>query len=181
MGGVIHRPRFIHKWQTGAGRALGTGVRSALIQLFTSVFQLSAAGGEGLVMQQNESTAATVVALDPAEFAEFDRGCAEFLRVIDQIRALAREIGDQAHWGLGEGDARLISGATVVARLRTKAGGEGNSIGAVMAEHARVVAGIRAAHRVVWNRMMLADEEWAGQLRSVESAAGHHDLLETAP
>lgn len=132
-------------------------------------------------MQQNGSTAATVVALDPAQFAGFDRGCGEFLRVIDQIRVLAGEIGDQEHWGLGEGDARLISGATVVARLRAKAGGEGNSIGAVMAEHARVVAGIRAAHRVVRDRMIVADEEWAGRLRSVESAVGQHDLVEAAP
>ncbi|MFD6392053.1 hypothetical protein ACWF9G_07540 [Nocardia sp. NPDC055029] len=131
-------------------------------------------------MQQNGSTAATVVALDPAEFAGFDRGCGDFLRVIDQIRVLAGEIGDQAHWGLGEGDARLISGATVVARLRAKAGGEGNSIDAVMAEHARVVAGIRATRLVVRDRVMLADEEWAGRVRSAESVAGHLDLLETA-
>ncbi|MGW6425020.1 hypothetical protein ACWF82_20295 [Nocardia sp. NPDC055053] len=121
-----------------------------------------------------------MVALDPAEFAGFDRGCAEFLRVIDQIKVLAGEIGDQVHWGLGEGDARLISGATVVARLRTKAGGEGNSIDAVLAEHARVVAGIRATHRVVLDRMMLADGEWAARVRSVESVAGHRDPLETA-
>lgn len=132
-------------------------------------------------MQQNGSTAATVVALDPAEFAGFDRECGEFLRVIDQISVLAGEIGGQEHWGLGEGDARLISGATVVARLRAKAGGEGNSIGAVMVEHARVVAGIRAAHRVVLDRMIVADEEWAGRLRSVESAVGQHVLSEAAP
>ncbi|MFE9789296.1 hypothetical protein ACFYO7_28340 [Nocardia salmonicida] len=45
----------------------------------------------------------SAVAVRPGEFARIDDACAEFLRVIARIRALAVEVGDQTQWGLGEG------------------------------------------------------------------------------
>lgn len=116
------------------------------------------------------------VALNPVAFAAIDRACGEFLDVIARIRATAAEIGGQDHWGLGEGDARLISGATLVSRLRAKAAEPGNSVDAVMAAHARVVDDIRQAHRVARDQLVRADEEWADRLVSAESALGQRDL-----
>ncbi|GEM34706.1 hypothetical protein NN3_57130 [Nocardia neocaledoniensis NBRC 108232] len=111
-----------------------------------------------------------VVAVDPAEFAGFDRGCAEFLRVIETIRALAGRIAEQEYWGLGEDDPRLISAAAVVARLRAKARHGGNSVDAVLAAHARVVAELRLALRRAFEEFALVDEEWADRQRSVDGA-----------
>ncbi|MFF2087029.1 hypothetical protein ACFVVM_24915 [Nocardia sp. NPDC058176] len=116
------------------------------------------------------------MALNPVAFAAIDRACGEFLDVIARIRAAAGEIGGQAHWGLGEGDARLISGSTLVSRLRAKAAEPGNSVDTVMAAHARVVDDVRRAHRIALDQLVRADEEWADRLGSAESAVGHRDL-----
>lgn len=123
-------------------------------------------------MQRNGSDAATGVALKPAEFAGFDRGCAAFLGVIGQLIALAGEIGEQARWGLGEDQAGLISAATVVARLRAKADGGANSVAAVLSAHADVVAELRCAYRAARDELVRTDDEWAGRLRAVEFDAG---------
>ncbi|MEV6660222.1 hypothetical protein [Nocardia fluminea] len=114
----------------------------------------------------------SAVAVRPAEFARIDNACAEFLRVIARIRALAVEIGDQEHWGLGERQARLISGGTLVARLRSVAAANENSVTAVLDAHSQIVGDIRQSFRVARELMVLADEEWAGRLRSAENSAG---------
>ncbi|MFI5502554.1 hypothetical protein ACIA5E_26140 [Nocardia asteroides] len=131
--------------------------------------------------QRNESDQTTGLAVDPAVFAGVDQGCAAFLEVIDQIVALATEIGGQPHWGLGEEDPRLISGAAVVARLRAKAAGiEGNSICAVMTAHAAAVAEIRKAHRLALSELTSADATWCRQLQSTDPAASGRDPREQA-
>ncbi|MEU4321323.1 hypothetical protein AB0F85_25485 [Nocardia fluminea] len=114
------------------------------------------------------------VAVRPAEFARIDDACAEFLRVIARIRALAVEIGDQEHWGLGERQVRLISGGTLVARLRSVAAANENSVAAVLDAHSQIVGDIRQSFRVARDLMVVADEEWAGRLRSSETSAGQH-------
>lgn len=112
------------------------------------------------------------VRVQPAEFAGIDHACTEFLRVLAQAATLATEIGEQTSWGLGETEARLRSGPALVARLRAKAAGPGNSAGAVLAEHARIVEGIRQSHRTAHDRLAQADSEWGGQLRAVATPAG---------
>ncbi|MGC4991295.1 hypothetical protein [Nocardia salmonicida] len=114
----------------------------------------------------------SAVAVRPAEFARIDDACAEFLRVIARIRALAVEVGDQTQWGLGEGQARLISGSALVARLRSVAAAKENSIVAVSDAHLRVVSDIRQSFRDARDVMVVADKEWAYRLRSAETFAG---------
>ncbi|MEV0077486.1 hypothetical protein AB0H58_13855 [Nocardia neocaledoniensis] len=111
-----------------------------------------------------------VVAVDPAVFAGFDRGCAEFLETIEVIRGLAGRIAEQQYWGLGEDDPRLFSAAALVARLRAKARGGGNSVDAVLAAHARVVAGLRMTLRRAVEEFALVDGKWADRQRAVDSA-----------
>ncbi|MEU3011452.1 hypothetical protein [Nocardia asteroides] len=119
--------------------------------------------------------------MDPVAFAGVDQGCAAFLEVIDQIVALATEIGEQAHWGLGEGDPRLISSAAVVARLRAKAAGiDGNSIHAVMTAHASAVSEIRKAHRLALSQLTAADIDWSRQFQTTNPAASGRDPREQA-
>ncbi|WP_280338645.1 hypothetical protein [Nocardia neocaledoniensis] len=109
--------------------------------------------------------------MDPVEFAGFDRGCAEFLRVIEAMRVMARRIAEQEYWGLGEDDARLVSAPALVARLRAKAGGGGNSIDTVLAAHAHVVADLRLALRRAFEQLTLVDEDWADRQRAVDNVA----------
>ncbi|MFD6400311.1 hypothetical protein [Nocardia sp. NPDC060249] len=116
----------------------------------------------------------------PAEFARVDSACAEFLRAIARIRALAVEIGDQEHWGLGEGETRLISGHTLVARLRAVAGANENSVAAVLDAHSQIVDGIRQSFAAARDLMVAADEEWADRLRLSETSAGQHISSESA-
>lgn len=111
-----------------------------------------------------------VVAVEPAVFAGFDRGCAEFLETIEVIRGLAGRIAEQQYWGLGEDDPRLFSAAALVARLRAKARGGGNSVDAVLAAHARVVAGLRMTLRRAVEEFALVDEKWADRQGAVDSA-----------
>ncbi|MBW0271082.1 hypothetical protein ATM97_09420 [Nocardia sp. MH4] len=132
-------------------------------------------------MQRNGSDGATGVPLNPAEFAGFDRGCAEFLRVIGQLIALAGEIGARTRWGLGEDDARLISAATVVARLRAKADGDANSIAAVLAAHADIVAELRSACRSARDELIRTDDDWAGQVGAAETDAGQPTFRQRLP
>ncbi|MFD3706064.1 hypothetical protein ACFWUP_23240 [Nocardia sp. NPDC058658] len=108
----------------------------------------------------------------PAEFAGIDDACDEFLRAITRIRALAVGIGDHTQWGLGEGNARLISAATLVTRLRCLAGAQENSIAATLDAHSRIVEDIRQMLRGARDRIVHADEEWGFQFDSVESTAG---------
>lgn len=125
-------------------------------------------GGVGEAGQVGSSA----VAVRPAEFARIDGACVEFLRAIARIRALAVEIGDQERWGLGEGDARLVSGRTLVARLRSVAAANENSVTAVLDAHSQIVDDIRQSFRAARDRMVVADEEWADRLRLTETAAG---------
>ncbi|MFD3510333.1 hypothetical protein [Nocardia sp. NPDC058666] len=94
---------------------------------------------------------------------------------IARIRLLAAEIGDQVRWGLGEGNARLISAAALVARLRCVAGATDNSITAALDAHARIVEDLRLALLDVCDRMVIADRDWADRLHSVELIAGQSD------
>ncbi|TCJ93618.1 hypothetical protein [Nocardia alba] len=114
------------------------------------------------------------VVVRPTEFARIDSACAEFLRVIARIRALAREIGDQEHWGLGERHARLISGCTLVARLRSVAAANENSVAAVLDTHAEIVGDIQQSFRAARDLMTVVDDQWADRLRMSETSAGQH-------
>ncbi|MFC9664337.1 hypothetical protein ACFVJ5_29240 [Nocardia sp. NPDC127606] len=122
----------------------------------------------------------SAVAVRPAEFARIDSACAEFLRAIARVRALAVEIGDQERWGLGEGQARLISGRTLVARLRSAAAANENSVTAVLDAHSQIVDDIRQSFRAARDLMVVADEEWADRLRLSETAAGQPISTESA-
>ena len=116
----------------------------------------------------------SAAAVRPTEFARIDDACAEFLRVIARIRALAVEIGDQEHWGLGERQVRLISSGTLVTRLRSVAAANENSVTAVSDAHSQIVGDIQQSFRVARDLMVAADEEWASRLRSPETSAGQH-------
>ncbi|KAF0845799.1 hypothetical protein [Nocardia caishijiensis] len=105
----------------------------------------------------------------PEEFAGIDRACVEFLEVIERVSEASARIGSQTRWGLGEGDARLISGPALVARFRATA----DAVCVAMAVHRRIVDDIRDAHRMVHDRMVAADQEWGARITEAEAVPGH--------
>lgn len=112
------------------------------------------------------------LAVRPAEFAGIEHACEELLQAIARIRALAVEVGEHAQWGLGEGNARLISASTLVARLRSLAGAKEHSIASTLDAHSQIVADIQQSFRGARDRLVHADETWASRINYVESTAG---------
>ncbi|TDP38702.1 hypothetical protein [Nocardia ignorata] len=113
----------------------------------------------------------SAVVVRPEEFAGIDRACVMFLEVVESVSLLAGQISSQMHWGLGEGDGRLISGPTLVGRFRETA----EAVGAAMETHRRIVGDFREAHRLARDRLVAVDEEWALRLADAEAALGTRD------
>ncbi|MEV0435093.1 hypothetical protein [Nocardia sp. NPDC050413] len=108
----------------------------------------------------------SAVVVRPEEFAGIDRACVMFLEVVENVSLLAGQICSQTHWGLGEGDGRLISGPALVGRFRETAG----VVAAAMETHRRIVGDIREAHRLARDRLVAVDDEWALRLADAEAA-----------
>ncbi|MFE1594028.1 hypothetical protein [Nocardia sp. NPDC058705] len=148
--------------------SVGSESNQGVYQHFSSIEGATVAHSSG----ETWNLGSGALAVRPAEFAGIDDACDEFLRAITRIRALAVGIGDHTQWGLGEGNARLISAATLVTRLRCLAGAPENSVVTALDAHSRIVEDIRRILRDARDRIVQADEEWGFQLSSVESTAG---------
>ncbi|MEU4836965.1 hypothetical protein [Nocardia testacea] len=111
------------------------------------------------------------VRMAPEEFINLDRDCSLFLGVIEQIKRIAGEISRQDHWGLGEADDDLSSARAMVGRYKVKAQGapDGNGVYEIMDQHVRIVQDIQDVYRIMRDRMMQADSEWAAAYHSLEA------------
>ncbi|MBF6229864.1 hypothetical protein IU436_01255 [Nocardia farcinica] len=109
------------------------------------------------------------VQMSPEDFVYIDRDCEYFKATIRQIQLLAQRIADQSSWGLGEGNERLVSAGTIVARFRGKAMGavDGNAVHEVMEQHYRIVEDIQEVHRIARERMMEADSSFAAEFNQL--------------
>ncbi|MCP2279026.1 hypothetical protein [Nocardia amikacinitolerans] len=105
------------------------------------------------------------VALKPEDFVYIDRDCEYFKGVIRQIQTIMDGVSRQESWGLGEGVNELVSAQTVVNRFKKKARGadDRNSVHHIMEEHHRIVEDIQQVHRLVRERMMQADSNFAAE------------------
>lgn len=115
----------------------------------------------------------SAVVVWPEEFAGIDRACVTLLEVVERVSLLAGQIRSQTHWGLGEGDGRLISGPALVGRFREAA----EAVGAAMEAHRRIVGDLREVYRIARDRLVAVDEEWALRLTDAEAALGTRDLF----
>jgi hypothetical protein len=109
------------------------------------------------------------VELKPEDFVYIDRDCEYFKGVIRQIQRIMDGVSRQGHWGLGEKHDPMVSARTVVDRFKKKANGadDGNSVFAIMDEHYRVVEDIQEVHRVIRERMMQADSDFAKEFNTL--------------
>ncbi|WP_280421872.1 hypothetical protein [Nocardia carnea] len=111
------------------------------------------------------------VQMSPEEFIYLDRDCETFKITIRTIQNLAKEIGEQPHWGLGEGNDELFSARAMVGRYKVKAMGapDGNSVHLIMEQHFKIVEDIQNTYRVMRDHMMQADSEWAAAYNSLSA------------
>ncbi|RJO69925.1 hypothetical protein D5S18_28990 [Nocardia panacis] len=108
--------------------------------------------------------------MTPEEFIYLDRDCDFFKEAIRRCQQTMDSISTQQHWGLGEGNQRLISANTLVNRFKTKAkgAGDGNSVWDALQKHYQIVEDIQEAHQLVRARMMQADQRFADAFNSVK-------------
>ncbi|WP_239476866.1 hypothetical protein [Nocardia arizonensis] len=105
------------------------------------------------------------VSMTPEDFVYLDRDCEYFKTAIRQIQGLADQVSEQSAWGLGEANDAMTSARTVVGRFKVKASGalDGNTVHEIMQQHYRIVEDIQEVHRIIRDRMIQADSEFAAE------------------
>ncbi|MFG1792296.1 hypothetical protein [Nocardia sp. NPDC049149] len=105
------------------------------------------------------------VEMKAEDFVYIDRDCEHFKDSIRKIQRTMDLVAQQDHWSLGEQNTKMVSAGTMVGRFKKKARGaeDGNSVYEIMEQHFRVVEDIQEVHRVVRERMMQADSNFAAE------------------
>ncbi|MGK8512168.1 hypothetical protein ACRS5S_30530 [Nocardia asiatica] len=111
------------------------------------------------------------IQMSPEDFIYIDRDCEHFKIAIRKVQAVMELVSQQQHWGLGEGSGDMVSAQTLVDRFKKKARGaeDRNSVHQIMEDHYRIVEDIQEVHRVVRDRMMQADSNFAADFNRLNS------------
>lgn len=112
-------------------------------------------------------TGALQVRMDPQGFVEIDRACQELINQLTGARADARELGEKANWGLGEGNPRLTSAIELVQLFREKAFGGPNSAYDTLSDYITVAEEIRALFKSISDTYQRTDAEFAAKMREL--------------
>ncbi|WP_225727129.1 MULTISPECIES: hypothetical protein [unclassified Nocardia] len=124
------------------------------------------------------------IKLSPEDFVNIDRDCESFKDIIRKIREKATRIYATGSWGLGEnssnawggvghaveGTKELVSSDTLVNRFKTKAQNDPNSLYEIMDQHMKIVEDIQNAHRIVRDRMVESDANFAAAFKTANEA-----------
>lgn len=114
------------------------------------------------------------VRLNAEEFVYLDRDCQAMKDKIGELQRIAEGISGREIWGLGEDPASWIrSGKVLVKRFRDKAMGDdsGNSAHAILQRHYEIIDGIQELHRVIAQRYLDTDSEFASRYNEVMASA----------
>ncbi|MGY1895749.1 hypothetical protein [Nocardia gipuzkoensis] len=111
------------------------------------------------------------IEMSPEDFIYIDRDCDYFKIAIRKVQAVMEVVSQQEHWGLGEGSSDMVSAQTLVDRFKKKARGaeDRNSVHQIMEDHYRIVEDIQEVHRVVRDRMMQADSNFAADFNRLNT------------
>ncbi|MEV0357806.1 hypothetical protein AB0H71_17285 [Nocardia sp. NPDC050697] len=111
------------------------------------------------------------VSLRPEEFVNIERDCEHFKLTIREIQRTMDRVARHSTWNLGENHPLMVSGQTVVDRFRKKAAGsgDGNDVHAVMEQHYKIVEDIQEVHRIVRQRMMDTDADFASEFQRLST------------
>lgn len=114
------------------------------------------------------------VRVNAEEFVYIDRDCQAMKDKIRELQGIADRIEGHDVWGLGEDPGNWIkSGKVVVSRFRSKAKGDesGNSVHAILERHYQIVDSIQELHRVIAQRYLDTDGEFAARYNEVMASA----------
>jgi hypothetical protein len=111
------------------------------------------------------------VDMNAEDFVYIDRDCNFFKDAIRDIQTTVADIARAERWGLGEKSEGMVSASTVVERFRTKANGapDGNSVYQILEDHYRIVEDIQETYRIVRDRMMQADSDFAAEFSRLDT------------
>ncbi|MFE3545658.1 hypothetical protein ACFXK0_22060 [Nocardia sp. NPDC059177] len=116
------------------------------------------------------------VRMEPEEFVNIDRVCEQFKTLIRDMRTRAKDISDTPpkDWGLGADNPLLTSAATMVSWFRGKAKGSvaGNDVYSILDEHYKIIEDIQAVHKLIMDRYIESDAEFASKVRSLQESLG---------
>ncbi|MGK8490373.1 hypothetical protein [Nocardia asiatica] len=112
------------------------------------------------------------IQMSAEDFVYIDRDCEYFKNAIRTIQRSMDLVSQQERWGLGEGIDDMVSGQTLVDRFKKKARGaeDRNSVHQVMEDHYRIVEDIQEVHRIVRDRMMQADSDFAADFTRLNTS-----------
>ncbi|NKY55889.1 hypothetical protein [Nocardia flavorosea] len=116
----------------------------------------------------------TDVRVNAEEFVYMDRDCAAMKDRIRVYQGIAEGIADREVWGLGETpETWPLSGKVLVKRFRDKAMGDesGNSVHAILERHYQIIDGIQELHRVIAQRYLDTDSEFASRYNEIMASA----------
>lgn len=114
------------------------------------------------------------VRVNAEEFVYIDRDCQAMKDKISDLQNIAEGIASRESWGLGEDPGSWIkTGKVVVSRFRGKAQGDeaGNSVHAILERHYQIVDSIQELHRVIAQRYLDTDGEFAARYNEVMASA----------
>ncbi|NKY35874.1 hypothetical protein HGA13_22780 [Nocardia speluncae] len=114
------------------------------------------------------------IRVNAEEFVYMDRDCAAMKDRIRVYQGIAKGIANRELWGLGEDPATWPrSGKVLVQRFRDKAMGDesGNSVHAILERHYQIIDGIQELHRVIAQRYLDTDSEFASRYNEVMASA----------
>lgn len=113
------------------------------------------------------------IRVNAEEFVYMERDCEGFKLLIRELQRIAEEIADRDKWDLGENNPHLPSARIMVRRFRSKAkeSEDSNDVFAILEQHYRIVEDIQELHRVIAQRYMETDEEFAGRYNELMAGA----------
>ncbi|MEV0110749.1 hypothetical protein AB0H42_31065 [Nocardia sp. NPDC050799] len=114
------------------------------------------------------------VRVNAEEFVYIDRDCEAMKDKIRAMQRTAEGIASRDKWGLGEDPGSWIqTGKVLVSRFRSKAQGDesGNSVHAILERHYQIVDSIQEMHRVIAQRYLDTDSEFASRYNEVMASA----------
>ncbi|MEU6560386.1 hypothetical protein [Nocardia nova] len=107
------------------------------------------------------------------EFVYILRDCQAFKKEIRALQAIAQNIGDRQHWGLGEGTEDLESSKVMVGWFRGKAKvvdptrDSSNNVYDILQQHYDIVDQIETLHQTIAQKYVETDQEFASEFNTL--------------
>lgn len=111
----------------------------------------------------------SVLQMNPQTLTELDGACADLIAALAAAQGRAAALGALTTWGLGEADPALRTAHALVTIFREKASGGPDSAHSVLGAYLASTEQLRGLFAAVATALPQVDEEFAQQVRQVDS------------